>query len=151
MLNSSFRIVRNLADAEDMVQEAFLDAFKNLERFSYRSSFEAWLKRIVINKSISLLRKRKINFFNFDDSIPDKTDDRDMQEEDFNYEVNRIKRAVNRLPQNQQIIFNLYAIDELPQEEIGKMMGLSHNNVRTLYHRARKKIIETLKQEVDEN
>lgn len=59
MLNSSMRILNNIADAEDMVQEAFIDAFNNLESFTYKSSFEAWLRRIVINKSISLLRKQK--------------------------------------------------------------------------------------------
>jgi DNA-directed RNA polymerase specialized sigma subunit len=52
MFNTSLRIVAHATDAEDIVQEAFIDAFRNIDRFTYQSSFGAWLKRIVINKSI---------------------------------------------------------------------------------------------------
>src|SRR4029079_13260906 len=59
MFNTSLRIVNNSADAEDVLQEAFLDAFRSLNDFHYRSTFGAWLKKIVINKSINILRKRR--------------------------------------------------------------------------------------------
>jgi DNA-directed RNA polymerase specialized sigma24 family protein len=59
MYNTSLRIVNNTGDAEDVVQEAFTDAFRSLEDFHYKSTFGAWLKRIVINKSINYLRRRK--------------------------------------------------------------------------------------------
>lgn len=151
MLNSSMRIVNNMADAEDMVQEAFTDAFKNLERFTYKSPFEAWLKRIVINKSLDLLRRRKMNFVNIDHVQVENSAFVEMDEETFTYKINRIKKAITTLPDVQRIIFNLYAVDEIPQEEIANMLGLSHNNVRTLYHRAKKKILEFLKHEENEN
>ena len=57
MYNTSLRIVNNTGDAEDVTQEAFTDAFRSLEDFHYKSTFGAWLKRIVINKSINYLRK----------------------------------------------------------------------------------------------
>lgn len=147
MLNSSMRILNNLADAEDMVQEAFIDAFNSLDRFTYKSSFEAWLRRIVINKSISLLRKRKIQFSDIDTANIDGSDEKDTDEDHFSYDIERIKKAVARLPENHRIIFNLYAIDGLPQEEIGQLLNISHNNVRTVYHRARKKIMEYISYE----
>lgn len=147
MLNSSMRILNNLADAEDMVQEAFIDAFNSLEKFTYKSNFEAWLRRIVINKSISLLRKRKIHFTDIDTENVNNCDDKEIDEENFNYDVERIKNAIAHLPHNQRIVFNLYAVDDLPQEEIGQLLNLSHNNVRTLYHRARKKILEHISYE----
>lgn len=59
MFNTSLRIVNNMADAEDVLQESFVAAFQ-LDRFDYTSTFGAWLKRIVINKSIDLLRRKKI-------------------------------------------------------------------------------------------
>ena len=59
MYNTSLRIVNHTGDAEDVLQEAFTDAFRSLEDFHYKSTFGAWLKRIVINKSINLLRKTK--------------------------------------------------------------------------------------------
>ena len=60
MYNTSLRIVNNPADAEDLVQESFIDAFRNIEGFNYKSTFGAWMKRIVINKSINHLRDNVI-------------------------------------------------------------------------------------------
>lgn len=150
MLNSSMRILNNIADAEDMVQEAFLDAFSNLESFTYKSSFEAWLRRIVINKSISLLRKRKISWTDVDLSNHAVADAADIDEDDFEFDVFRIKAALKELPENYRIIFNLFVIDELKQEEIASLLNISHNNVRTIYHRARKKVLDILKVNSDE-
>lgn len=148
MLNSSMRIVNNLADAEDMVQEAFADAFNNINTFTYKSSFEAWLRRIVINKSISLIRKRRIKWIDFETATCIKPDEEPPNDELMNYNVQCIKSAIDRLPYPQKIVFNMFAIDELPQEEIAKLLGLSHGNVRIIYHRARKKIIETLNSKI---
>ncbi|MFT4092063.1 MAG: RNA polymerase sigma factor [Niabella sp.] len=147
MLNSSMRVVNNLADAEDIVQEAFMDAFNNLDRFTYKSSFEAWLRRIVINKSISLLRKRKIKWTDVDISRIDTDEELGTDEEQFSCDVERIKKAITRLPDHYRIIFNLFTIDGLKQEEIAAMLNISHNNVRTIYHRARKKVIDILNQQ----
>lgn len=149
MLNSSMRIVNNLADAEDMVQDAFVDAFRKIDSFRYKSSFEAWLKRIVINKSISHLRKKKSVWVDIT-SVPvaDKSDDFKVDEEGFSMDVQRVKAAIQQLPDNYKLVFNLFAIDGLPQEEIGQMLGIAHNNVRIQYHRAKKRIIEILQKEV---
>lgn len=146
MLNSSMRIVNNLADAEDMVQDAFLDAFKSINSFTYKSSFEAWLRRIVINKSISHIRKKKTLVVEFEQNHVIEVEENNYNEEQFEYDINNIMKAIEQLPETQRIIFNLFTIDGIPQEEIGKLLGLSHNNVRTTYHRARKKIIELVKE-----
>src|SRR5688500_14427511 len=68
MYNTSLRIVNNTDEAEDVLQEAFLDAFRSLNDFNYRSTFGAWLKKIVINKSINVLRKRKMDLVELDKS-----------------------------------------------------------------------------------
>lgn len=144
MLNSSMRILNNIADAEDMVQEAFLDAFSNLEAFTYKSSFEGWLRRIVINKSISLLRKRKINWSDIDFSTHVAEELKEVDEERFEFDVYRVKAAINELPENYRMIFNLFVIDELKQDEIAALLNISHNNVRTIFHRAKKKVLDIL-------
>ena len=151
MLNSSMRILNHLPDAEDMVQEAFADAFQKIESYQNKSSFEAWLKRIVINKSIDLLRKRKQIWIDIS-SVPlaDEPDLEVTDEEAFQFEVQRVKKAVRNLPDNYRLIFNLYAVDNIPQEEIGNLLGMSHNNVRIQYHRAKKKILEILKKELED-
>lgn len=146
MLNSSYRIVRHTADAEDITQEAFLDAFRSLKTYSGTHSFEGWLKRIVINKSISFLRRKKAAWIDIE-KVPaeDKSDYDKVDEEHFIRDVQRIKDAVAKLPQQQQLIFTLYAIDDLPHQEIGDMLNLSPGNVRIIYHRAKNKIIELIK------
>lgn len=144
MLNSSMRILNNIADAEDMVQEAFIDAFNNLESFTYKSSFEAWLRRIVINKSISLLRKRKISWSDMDLSGVAMDEPGEINEDQFAFDIQRVKAAIGALPENYRVIFNLFVIDELKQDEIASLLNISHNNVRTIYHRARKKVLDIL-------
>ncbi|WP_090393372.1 RNA polymerase sigma factor [Niabella drilacis] len=144
MLNSSMRVLNNIADAEDMVQEAFIDAFNNLESFTYKSSFEAWLRRIVINKSISLLRKRKITWADIDLSDAAADAPEETPEDQFEFDLQRVKAAIRELPENYRVIFNLFVIDELKQDEIASLLNISHNNVRTIYHRAKKKVLDIL-------
>jgi len=66
MYNTSLRIVNHTADAEDVLQESFVDAFAAIDSFAYKSTFGAWLKRIVINKSINTLRKKKMDIIDID-------------------------------------------------------------------------------------
>ncbi|MFV0606584.1 MAG: RNA polymerase sigma factor [Niabella sp.] len=144
MLNSSMRLLNNLADAEDIVQESFTDAFNSLEKFSYKSSFEGWLRRIVINKSISLLRKRKIHWCEPEVENLASQEEVFFDEEVFAFNIERIKTAIKELPENYRVVFNLFVIEELKQEEIASLLNISHNNVRTIYHRARKKLINSI-------
>ena len=67
MYNTSLRIVKNEAEAEDLMQESFLDAFRKLDTYKGDASFGSWLKRIVINNSLDALKKRKINWESLDD------------------------------------------------------------------------------------
>jgi len=76
MYNTSLRIVNHTADAEDVLQESFVDAFGAIASFGYKSTFGAWLKRIVINKSINALGKRKMEIID-----SEKTSVVHMQEE----------------------------------------------------------------------
>ncbi len=62
MFNTCLRILNNVAEAEDVLQESFIEAFKNLEGFEYRTSFGGWLKQICINRSINQLKKRRIDW-----------------------------------------------------------------------------------------
>src|ERR1700710_2778471 len=85
MYNTSLRIVNNSGDAEDVLQEAFVDAFASLESFQYKSTFGAWLKKIVINKSINHLRKKKIDLIDIEKTVvahlpeEDTLDEKDIQ------------------------------------------------------------------------
>ncbi len=148
MYNTSLRILNNVGDAEDVLQEAFTDAFRHLNDFRYNSSFGAWLKRIVINKSISLLRKRKMQWVDVElaNISESRTDDVTIDEEAFEFKVEEVRRAIQQLPDGYRTVVNLYLMEEIPQEEIGNMLGISHNTVRTQYHRAKQKLLTILKE-----
>ena len=62
MFSTCFRLLNDRIEAEDVLQEAFTEAFRHLDDFQYKSSFGAWLKQIVVNKSINHLRKKKLAF-----------------------------------------------------------------------------------------
>ena len=148
LLNSSMRIVNNLADAEDMVQEAFTDAFRNIHMYHDNVPFEGWLRRICINKSISHLRKNSRYFIDAD-SLPlaNVAEEDVVNEELFALDVQRIKLALSTLPHMQQMVFNMYVLEDLPQSEIAELLGMSHANVRTMYHRTKAKILSIIKTE----
>jgi RNA polymerase sigma-70 factor (ECF subfamily) len=147
MYNTSLRIVNNTGDAEDVVQEAFTDAFRSLEDFHYKSTFGAWLKRIVINKSINYLRKRKIDMIDIDKTnighLPeeDTTDEQEIQ-----MKVEDIKKAVGLLPNGYRTVLTLYLFEGYDQEEIAEILQVSHATVRTQYMRAKQKLVQHIKQ-----
>ena len=146
MYNTSLRIVNHTGDAEDVVQEAFTDAFRSLEDFSYKSTFGAWLKRIVINKSINQLRKRKMDLIDIE-----KTNVGNLQEEDgpdelgIQLKVEDIKKAVGLLPNGYRTVLTLYLFEGYDQEEIAEILQVSHATVRTQYMRAKKKLLQYIK------
>jgi len=147
MYNTSLRIVNNTGDAEDVVQEAFTDAFRSLEDFHYKSTFGAWLKRIVINKSINYLRKRKMDMIDIDKTnighLPeeDTTDEQEIQ-----MKVEDIKKAVGLLPNGYRTVLTLYLFEGYDQEEIAEILQVSHATVRTQYMRAKQKLVQHIKQ-----
>ena len=147
MYNTSLRIVNNTGDAEDVVQEAFTDAFRSLGDFHYKSTFGAWLKRIVINKSINYLRRRKMDMIDIDKTnighLPeeDTTDEQEIQ-----MKVEDIKKAVGLLPNGYRTVLTLYLFEGYDQEEIAEILQVSHATVRTQYMRAKQKLVQHIKQ-----
>lgn len=150
MYNTSLRIVNNSADAEDVLQEAFLDAFRSLHDFHYRSTFGAWLKRIVINKSINTLRKRRAYFVELDESneggVYALAQEEPPDEEALQYQVTEVKKAIQKLPDGYRAVLSLYLLEGYDHEEIAGILSISHNTVRTQYVRAKQKLLSIIKQ-----
>ena len=147
MYNTSLRIVNHTGDAEDVLQEAFTDAFRSLEEFHYKSTFGAWLKRIVINKSINLLRKRKMNLIDIEKTnIGNLPDEDGPDEQEMQMKVEDIKKAVALLPNGYRTVLTLYLFEGYDQEEIAEIMQVSHATVRTQYMRAKQKLLQYIKQ-----
>ena len=94
MFNTSLRIVNNASDAEDVLQEAFMDAFRFLNDFNYKSTFGAWLKRIVINKSINILRKHKADLIDIEKAaVQELPNDEVLDEEQIQFKVEEVKKS----------------------------------------------------------
>nr|WP_068889807.1 RNA polymerase sigma factor [Pedobacter panaciterrae] len=138
MYNVALRIVNHEGEAEDVLQEGFLDAFTRIETFRGETTFGLWLKQIIINKSINQLRKRKAEFISIDEiDIPDtETED----EEELELKVNEIREAVARLPDGYRVVLTLYLFEGYDHEEISHILKISENTSRTQYMRAKMKL-----------
>jgi RNA polymerase sigma-70 factor (ECF subfamily) len=144
--NSILRLVTHTAEAEDILQESFVAAFQRIAHFTPEGGFRAWVKRIAINKSIDCIRKRKISFVELDPHLVHLTDKELPDEATLQYTMDAIAAAIELLPDNYRTIFNLYAVENIPQAEIAQMLGLEHGTVRTQYHRAKQKLLGILTQ-----
>ena len=142
MYSICLRIINNETEAEDVMQEAFLNAFKKIDTYKGEVSFGAWLKRIVINRSLDVLKKRKVKF----DEINEKTNQiADYQMEIKEVNVQLIKDAIQKLPDGYRVVLSLYLIEGFDHEEISEILGISNSNSRTQYLRAKNKLRELLK------
>jgi RNA polymerase sigma-70 factor (ECF subfamily) len=147
MYNTSLRIVNHTADAEDVLQESFCDAFAAIESFGYKSTFGAWLKRIVINKSINALRKRKMDIIDIEKtSAVHLPEEESYDEEAMKFKVDEIKKAVKELPNGYRTVLSLHLFEGYDQEEVAEILQISHATVRTQYMRAKQKLLLLLKQ-----
>src|SRR6185503_7089309 len=145
MFNTSLRIVNNASDAEDVLQESFASAFRFLDRFDYSSTFGAWLKRIVVNKSINALRARKFAFAEIEEvSLNESPEPEEFDEDSVRLKVEEIRNAMKLLPNGYRAVLSLYLFEGYDHEEISEILNISTSTVRTQYHRARQKLLQLL-------
>ncbi len=138
MYNIAYRMVQSEGDAQDVLQNSFVDVFTKLDRFRNESTIGAWIKRIVINNSINHIKKKKINTEWLDermDVIPEE-----QPEESLNYSVEGIKKAVANLPEGYRVIFSMYAFEGYDHSEIAEFLGISLSTSKSQYSRAKQKI-----------
>ena len=138
MYNVALRIVNDEAEAEDVLQEAFLDAFSRIADFRQETTFGLWLKQIVINRSINYLRKRKAEFVSIDDV--EVADEPSSDEEEVHLKVEMIKAAMNELPDGYRVVLTLYLFEGYDHEEIAHILKITENTSRSQYMRAKKKL-----------
>ncbi|MAE08043.1 MAG: RNA polymerase subunit sigma-24 [Bacteroidetes bacterium] len=149
MLNASYRIMGTVETAEDILQDAFTEAFRMLHTYRYDSAFGAWLKRIVVNKCINELKRKKADLQFYEDMgqfNQNTNDDEELPE----LSVASIKKAMEQLPQGNRIIFSLYLLEGYDHREIAQILNTSESNSKSQYMRAKRKIKEILNTSQDD-
>jgi RNA polymerase sigma-70 factor (ECF subfamily) len=144
MFNASLRIVGVSDEAEDIMQESFLKAFQNLDQFGGEVSFGAWLKKIVINRSLDSLRQRRKKFEEIEDFENELVAEEDAILEE-NIPVEEIVKEIQNLPEGYRIVLSLYLLEGYDHDEIAEIMKISASTSRSQYARARKKLAHNLK------
>jgi len=136
-------------DADDVVQNTFIKAYKNIDSFHGKSTLFTWIYRIAVNESLNFLEKKKRrNFFSMEDHHEVMLGYLDRSSLIDGDEVQRkLQKAIIRLPEKQRLVFNLRYFEELPYEEISKMTQTTVGGLKAGYHHAVKKIEEILKEE----
>ena len=147
MYNTSLRIVNDTMEAEDIMQESFLSAFEKIDSYSGIVSFGAWLKKIVINRSLDALGKRKAIFEDIEShiGIRDDSPDNSLSEEEIDVRISELKDAINELPDGYRIILSLYLLEGYDHDEIAEILKISSSTSRSQLSRAKHKLISELK------
>lgn len=144
MYNVAHRIVRDEFEAEDIMQEAFLTAFTKLDSFKGEVTFGAWLKAIVVNKSLTQLKKN--NRYNEVKLaiVKDEVEQEETSLNKTNLKPNIILDYLNTLKENYRIILTLNLIEGYDYEEIAEILNYTNENVRTTIFRAKKKLKQVI-------
>lgn len=142
MYNVALRLTGNPSDAEDVMQEAFLNAFRKIDTYQGKVSFGAWLKKIVINRSLDYLKKRKVKF----EEVNERS--AGVEEDGAGYrevDIKRIIQAIQSLPDGYRVVLSLHLIEGYDHEEISQILHISNSACRTQYMRARNKLKDILR------
>jgi RNA polymerase sigma factor (sigma-70 family) len=147
MYNTSLRIVNDSMEAEDVMQEAFLSAFEKINTYSGTVSFGAWLKRIVVNRSLDALGKRKAVFEDIENhtSLRDDSPEETLYKQELEAKVEEVKAAIEELPEGYRVILSLYLIEGYDHDEIADMLHISSSTSRSQLSRAKQKLLSELK------
>ena len=139
MYNLAYRILNNREDAEDILQETFVDCFRNIDSFRFESTFGAWLKKILINKCINQLKKKKIDL-TLCDTLPPVIYEEDEEDEEVTYDTNKIFKGIEMLPDGYRVILTLYLLEGYDHSEISQILGISESTSKSQYSRAKEKL-----------
>ena len=127
--------IKDIHHAEEVMLSGFLKVFMNLKKFKSEGSFEGWIRRIMINESISYLRKEKTQLFT-EEIIGGKEISWNNIETEL--EVEEIQSLIDSLPSGYRMVFVLYAVEGYKHQEIAKMLDISESTSKSQLFKARK-------------
>ncbi len=141
MYNLAYRFTNNREDAEDILQEAFIECFRNIHLYRAESTFGSWLKRILINQCINQLRRKKVDLL-YCENVPEVTDETDSE---VDFDTTIIFNSIEKLPDGYRIILTLYLLEGYDHPEIAQILGISESTSKSQYSRAKQRLKEIIK------
>lgn len=139
------RYMKDVAAAEDALQEAFIKAFAKLDQFKGDVTFGAWLKRIVINKCLDIIKSRRLELQSLDEGvmhIADSSEDWSVSDETT---VEEVYAAIEGLPEKYSTILKLFLLEGYDHQEIAEILEITESASRTILHRGKAQLKKKLK------
>lgn len=139
------RYVKNTAEAEDAMQEAFIKAFQKIHHFKGEVTFGAWLKKIVINTCLDVIKSRKLELFSLSEKEEYVVSENTNWEVSDDISLNEIIKAIQDLPEKFKIVVQLFLLEGYDHQEIAGILSISEGASRTNLHRGKTILKQTLK------
>ncbi|MBW0177196.1 sigma-70 family RNA polymerase sigma factor [Sediminibacterium sp.] len=146
MFNICTRMTGNLSDAEDLLQESFMIAFRNLKQLKEPAQFGGWLKRIVVNECIRFCKKNTYQTA-WDDHW-DETLSNEEPEWWQTVDIKMVHQEIKNLPDGCRQVFNLYVLEDYSHKDIASHLGISESTSKSQYHRARQLLKERITKQI---
>ncbi len=144
MYNTSLRIVNDYAEAEDIMQDSFLAAYEKIDTYSGKVSFGSWLKKIVVNKSLDALRKKRIELIELSDQITALDEEQQINEDEIQFQIEKVKEAMEKLPDGYRIVLSLYLFEGYDHDEIAGILGINSSTSRSQFARAKQRLLKNI-------
>ncbi len=146
LYNMVYRITGSHADTDDVLQETLVKVYLNADKFNGKSSFFTWIYRIAVNEALNFLKKRK-RFVSQDLKGGEEWFGNNHMGEDgpTGTEIqDLLQKAINKLPEKQQLVFNLRYFEEMNYREMSEMLSTSEGALKASFHHAVRKIEQQL-------
>jgi RNA polymerase sigma factor (sigma-70 family) len=146
MYNVCLRMVSIPEEAEDILQESFVDIFSHLQSYRFESTLGAWIKRIVVNRCINKLKSRRLRWTEYTDQEPEPESPLHFDWDEQDLRVVQIKKGIQLLPDGYKTVLTLYLFEGYDHAEIGEILQISEETSKSQYSRARVKLKEIISQ-----
>ncbi len=143
MFNTAYNFIKDDAIAQDVMQEAFIKAFKKIDTFTGEATFGAWLKRIVVNQSLDYLKKKKIATVELNEEVAYLPNEESL-EVDSEISMAVIYKCIEELPQKCKNVVKLYLLEGYDHQEVAQILEISEVASRSQLSRGKSKLKELL-------
>lgn len=140
MYNICLRMLNNEADAEDLLQNSFVDVFTKLHYFRFESSIGAWIKRIVINNCINYLKKKRLKITDIGEREFANVAEEVTDWNEVEFSVKKVQKGIEQLPEGYRVVLSLYLLEGYDHKEIAEILNITPSTSKSQYSRAKKKL-----------